>query len=104
MVLALTLRSFTSTLLPQSTIGTCSQTRTRSPTAIFSDRSFCLRHDILLTMPVGNILICDAGSDVEHDDAALTVDVVTISETSKFFLSCSIPYIELDSSQILTPC
>jgi len=32
-----------------------------------------------LTMPVGDILVCDSGSNVEHDDTALTVDVVAIS-------------------------
>lgn len=32
-----------------------------------------------LTVPVGNILVGDAGGDVEHDDTALAVDVVPIS-------------------------
>ena len=77
MVLALTLRSFTSTLLPQRTIGTCSQTRTRSPNInqllVFSYEGR------KLTVPIWHILVGDARCDVEHDDAALAVDVVSIS-------------------------
>ena len=52
-------------------------------------------------MPVGNILVGDSGCDVEHDDTALSVDVVPISETTKLLLSCSIPDIELYPSVIL---
>ncbi len=52
-------------------------------------------------MPVGNVLVGDSGCDIEHDDTALAVDVVPISETTKLLLSCSIPDIELDPSKIL---
>lgn len=30
-------------------------------------------------MPVGDVLVCDSGSNVEHDDTTLAVDVVAIS-------------------------
>ena len=30
-------------------------------------------------MPVRHVLICDARCNVKHDDAALAVDVITIS-------------------------
>jgi hypothetical protein len=52
-------------------------------------------------VPVRNIFVCDAGGDVEHDDAALAVDIVTVTKTSELFLSSSIPDIELDVAQIL---
>lgn len=52
-------------------------------------------------MPVGNVLVGDSGCDVEHDYTALAVDVVPISETTKFLLSCGIPDIELYSSVVL---
>ncbi len=52
-------------------------------------------------MPVGNVLVGDSRCDVEHDNTALSVDVVSISETTKFLLSCRIPDIELYSSEIL---
>ena len=49
-------------------------------------------------MPVGNVLVSDSGCNVEHDDTALAVDVVPISETTELLLSCGIPDIELDCS------
>ena len=52
-------------------------------------------------MPVGNILVGDSGCDIEHDDTALAVDIVSISETTELLLSCGIPHIELDPSVIL---
>lgn len=52
-------------------------------------------------MPVGNVLVGDSGCDVEHDDTALAVDVVSISETTELLLSCGIPDIELDPSVVL---
>ena len=79
MAFALTLRSFTSTLLPQRTIGIFSQTRTRSPIAgqVFMPLTVGRRR--VPTMPVGNILVGDTGCDIKHDDSALTVDVVSVS-------------------------
>lgn len=53
-------------------------------------------------MPVGNVLVGDSGSNVEHDDTALAVDVVPITQTSKLLLSRGIPDIELDVAQVLS--
>lgn len=52
-------------------------------------------------MPVGNVLICDTGGDIEHDDAALAVDVVTITETTELLLTGGIPDIELNLAEVL---
>lgn len=52
-------------------------------------------------MPVRNVLVGNARCDVEHDDTALSVDVVAITETSKFLLTGSIPDIELNLAQVL---
>ena len=52
-------------------------------------------------MPVGNILVGDSGCDVKHDDTALSVDVVSISEPTELLLSRGIPHIELYLSVIL---
>lgn len=100
MVLALTLRSLTSTLLPVSTIGTCSQTRTRSPASLIRPITFA-KMARWHTMPIRNILVRDTGRDVKHDDTTLAVDVVAISQPAKLFLTCSIPNIELDTAEIL---
>lgn len=51
-------------------------------------------------MPVGNILVGDSGSNVEHDDTTVTIDVVTVSETSKLLLTGSIPHIELELPKV----
>ncbi len=52
-------------------------------------------------MPVGDVLICDAGCDVKHDNTALTVDIVSITETSELLLPRGVPNIELDVAQVL---
>ena len=56
----------------------------------------------ILTMPVGNILVGDSGCDIEHDDTALPIDVVAVSEATELLLSCSIPDIEEDLSEVLS--
>jgi hypothetical protein len=52
-------------------------------------------------VPVGDVLIGDTGGNVEHDDTALAVDIVSITETSKFLLSRGIPNIKLNLAQVL---
>ncbi len=52
-------------------------------------------------MPVGNVLVCDTGCDIKHDDTTLPVDIVAISESTKLFLPGSVPDIELDASIVL---
>ena len=49
-----------------------------------------------ITMPVRNILVGDARGDIEHDNGALTLDVVAISQTTELLLTSSIPNIEFD--------
>jgi hypothetical protein len=53
-------------------------------------------------VPVGDILVGDAGCNIEHDDATLAVDVISITETSKLLLSCGIPDIKFDLPQVLS--
>ena len=52
-------------------------------------------------MPVWNVLVCDSGCDIEHDDAALAVDVVAIAKTTELLLSSGVPDIELDLTKVL---
>lgn len=52
-------------------------------------------------MPVGDVLVGDTGGNIEHDDTALAVDVVSIAETSKLLLSSGIPHIKFDIAQVL---
>lgn len=51
-------------------------------------------------MPVGDVFVGNAGSNIEHDDPALSLDVVSITETTKLFLSGSIPDVEADGAEV----
>jgi len=51
-------------------------------------------------MPVGNVLVGNSRSDVEHDDTALTVNVVSISQPAKLLLTSGIPNIELEFTKV----
>ena len=45
-------------------------------------------------VPLWNVLIGDSGADIEHDDTAVSTNVITISETTKLFLTGGIPHVE----------
>jgi hypothetical protein len=51
-------------------------------------------------MPVRNVLVCDSRCDVKHDNTALALDVISISETTELFLTGSIPNVEADSAEV----
>jgi hypothetical protein len=53
------------------------------------------------TVPVGNVLVCDTGRHVKHDDTAVAVDIITVAKTAELFLAGGIPDIELDGAQVL---
>jgi hypothetical protein len=53
-----------------------------------------------ITVPIGDVFVGDSRCDVKHDDTALALDVVSITETTELFLARSIPYIEADSAII----
>lgn len=53
-----------------------------------------------VSVPVGDILVCDSRSDIEHDDTALALDVVTIAETTELLLSCRVPDVEADRAKV----
>lgn len=53
-------------------------------------------------MPVGDVLVGDAGGDIKHDDTGLAVDVVTITETTELLLTGGVPHIKLDGTQVLS--
>ena len=53
-----------------------------------------------ITMPVGDVLVGDTRGHIEHDDTALALDIVTITETTELFLASSVPHIETDSTKV----
>lgn len=52
-------------------------------------------------MPIGNVLVGNARGDIEHDDTALAIDVITVSQTAEFLLAGSVPNIELNLAVVL---
>ena len=57
-----------------------------------------------IPMPIRYIFVGDAGCHVEHDDGALSLDVVSVAESSEFLLSCGIPYVEFDRAAVGVEC
>ena len=55
----------------------------------------------MLTMPVGDVLVSNARCNIEHDDAALAVDIIAISQPTELLLSCCVPDIKLDLAEVL---
>lgn len=53
------------------------------------------------TVPVGHVLVCDARGDIKHDDTALSVDVVAVSEPTELLLTGGVPYIKDNLAQVL---
>ena len=53
-----------------------------------------------VAVPVGDVLVGDTGCDVEHDDTALTLDIVTITEATELLLASSVPHVEEDSAEV----
>jgi hypothetical protein len=51
-------------------------------------------------MPVGDVFVCDPGGYIEHDDTTLTLDVVTVPETTKLLLTGSIPHVKADGTKV----
>jgi hypothetical protein len=51
-------------------------------------------------VPVGNVLVGDSGGNIKHDDTTLSLDVITISETTEFLLSSGIPNVEADGTEV----
>ena len=60
-----------------------------------------LAHPLVITVPVGDILVGNAGGNIEHDDTALALNVVTIAETTELLLTGGIPDVELDLAEVL---
>lgn len=49
-------------------------------------------------MPVGDVLVGDTRGNVEHDDTALSLDVVAVTETAELLLASGVPNVEADGA------
>ena len=59
-----------------------------------------LANTLEVTVPVGDVLIRDTGRHVEHDDTALALNVVTVTETTELLLAGSVPDVEADGTEV----
>lgn len=55
-------------------------------------------------VPIGDVLVGDAGSDIEHDDSTVGLNIVTVSQPSKLFLPCCVPHIKSGIRQLYKQC
>lgn len=53
-----------------------------------------------ITVPVRHIFVRDTRGNIKHDNGALPLDVVAITESTKFFLPRRIPDVEFDRATI----
>merc|ERR1719333_1931301 len=53
-----------------------------------------------IPVPVGYVLVSHTGGHIKHDDGTLSLNVVTIPESSKILLAGSVPDVETDSSSV----
>jgi hypothetical protein len=65
---------------------------------------YVFAHTLEVTVPVGHVLVRDSGRDIEHDDTALSLNVVTISKTTEFLLARGIPDVETDGAKVGRKC
>ena len=59
-----------------------------------------LAHPLEVTMPVRDVLVRDTGGHVEHNDTTLTLNVVSITETTELLLASGIPDVEADGTEV----
>jgi hypothetical protein len=55
-----------------------------------------LAHTGEILVPLGHVRISDARADIEHDDATVASNIVSVTKTSELLLTCGIPNIEVD--------
>jgi len=53
-----------------------------------------------ISVPVGNVFVCNSRRHVEHDDSALALNIVSVTETAKLLLTSSVPYVKSDGASI----
>ena len=51
-------------------------------------------HSDQVLVPLWHVLVGDSRADIEHDDTALSTNVVSVSQSSEFFLTSGVPNVE----------
>ena len=53
-----------------------------------------------ISVPVGYVFVGNSRCHVKHNDTTLTLDVVSITKSSKLFLTGCIPHVEADGAVV----
>ena len=53
-----------------------------------------------VAVPVRDVLVRDARRDIEHNDAALALNIISVSQPTKLLLPGSVPHVEADRAEI----
>lgn len=61
---------------------------------------YIFTHSNQVSMPVWHILVGDTSRYVEHDDGALSLNVVAISQATELLLTSRVPHIESDWTSV----
>ena len=59
-----------------------------------------LAYTLQVAMPVRHVLVRDTRRNIEHDDTTLSLDIISITETSKLLLSSGVPDVEADGTKV----
>jgi len=57
-----------------------------------------------IAMPIGDIFVGDSRGYIKHDDTTLALNVITITETTKFLLTSGIPHVKADGTKVGGEC
>ena len=57
-------------------------------------------HALEVAVPVGHVLVRDAGRHVKHDDTALALDVVAVTQATELLLTSGVPNVEYDRTKV----
>jgi hypothetical protein len=96
-VAVFTLRSYSTQPSPDQFIrfpAVCTITHLHIDFVAAQHNRDALAHAFEIPMPVRHVLVRDPRGHVEHDDAALALNVVPIAQATELLLSGGIPHIE----------
>lgn len=53
-----------------------------------------------ISVPIRDVLVGDTRGYVEHDNRALTLDIIPVSQASELLLPCRVPHVESDGPPV----
>lgn len=59
-----------------------------------------LTDSLQVSVPVWNVLVGNSRGNIEHDDTALALDVIAITQSTKLLLTGRIPDVEANSTKV----